>query len=655
MGDIMESITETKYINYEQLIAGALLRLPSFDVVDASILSQGIKKKLGVTFTGSWEGVRRDLYTYFEFERDKISASPTGIARLLKEVTLDTPYEDEGCTLREKLQEIAGEDLVRYFDSIDMEAYQANKQMQLQVNKKEIPEMVNVLLISEDAEDYDMLVRNGFKNICWYKSFVRANEYFSQHPEDLDCFHIVIRGEQKITNPVYDKLSLEKKIDEMEANNKIVTVELMLHIENDFDVWLRDNIIHRSWLLKTYIEKEAINGIIESCLVNQVMSIGPKEFKEINTGTTCEALPIRTKKSDLKILYLGDCHGDEEAIARKLGLNIDFVDDDNFTFEEVVRTKLAEYDIIVGSSIFLGKLLRVANEAGEQAKDTGRQLIILATHKINKKALLNNESLPKSDIKQACEIYVDIKYAGEFSHELQSEILEKRLCVVPEAFDLEDGSEPNLDNAIIAAIISIVVNNYLYVVKRYGEMPVDRDEFLKSSKAYGKDYDNAHTAEKARQQKLLQPIIDFNHMIEAIFTYIRNIKAGLIKNAPSDLRVKSNGETIRVINYENNAEAGSITFATKSRLKDIKLIVIQSPDGRCEKFYIGSNGAKENKIKREIWDTGLAERLSQVPDKVQQKILDDIIRKVDAIVKPLNEEANKTRTNGGTTNGGTKK
>ena len=47
----------------------------------------------------------------------------------------------------------------------------------------------NVLLISERQEEYDELVKYGFKNIDYFKSLVIADKYFKLHPERLYKYH----------------------------------------------------------------------------------------------------------------------------------------------------------------------------------------------------------------------------------------------------------------------------------------------------------------------------------------------------------------------------------------------------------------------------------------------------------------------------------
>ena len=68
-------------------------------------------------------------------------------------------------------------------------------------------EEVKIELTSEDdykilsdsiQDDYDELIKYGFKNVDYFKSIVRADKYFAEHPLELQKYHIILKGNQNV-------------------------------------------------------------------------------------------------------------------------------------------------------------------------------------------------------------------------------------------------------------------------------------------------------------------------------------------------------------------------------------------------------------------------------------------------------------------------
>lgn len=51
---------------------------------------------------------------------------------------------------------------------------------------EEIKKKINILLISENEEEYEELKKAGCSNIDRFKSIIRADKYFRKNPDKLD-------------------------------------------------------------------------------------------------------------------------------------------------------------------------------------------------------------------------------------------------------------------------------------------------------------------------------------------------------------------------------------------------------------------------------------------------------------------------------------
>src|SRR5699024_756738 len=86
----------------------------------------------------------------------------------------------------------------------DIEKYKIEKEKTLKDNKEKVLNEANVLLISDIQDDYDELVKYGFKNVDYFKSIIRADSYFAEHPEELEKYHIILKGNQNVQHCCFE-------------------------------------------------------------------------------------------------------------------------------------------------------------------------------------------------------------------------------------------------------------------------------------------------------------------------------------------------------------------------------------------------------------------------------------------------------------------
>ena len=101
-----EERDKQEVITYDSIVAGALLKMEEIDNIDFSLLVENFEKETKQKVTKLWDDLYLDLGNY-------IKKLQNGIIRLKDGVTLDGYIETEHRTLREKLQEVAGNEINR--------------------------------------------------------------------------------------------------------------------------------------------------------------------------------------------------------------------------------------------------------------------------------------------------------------------------------------------------------------------------------------------------------------------------------------------------------------------------------------------------------------------------------------------------------------
>ena len=143
-----------------------------------------------------------------------------GTIKLRNGISFDYYIEEEKCTLRDKLLAIAGNTVNNYFSSLEIETFKKEKEKALLENKDKVLNTANILLVSDIQDDYDELVKYGFKNVDYFKSIIRADQYFSKHPEELEKYHIILKGNQNVQHCCFDgDVELDRKVWNLREKN----------------------------------------------------------------------------------------------------------------------------------------------------------------------------------------------------------------------------------------------------------------------------------------------------------------------------------------------------------------------------------------------------------------------------------------------------
>lgn len=616
---------EKETMECEKFLAGALLKFKTLDNVDFSLLVEDFEKKTNIEPRGLGYHSRFKLGKYIE-------TIVNGTIKLRNGISFDYYIEEEKCTLRDKLLAIAGNTVNNYFSSLEIETFKKEKEKALLENKDKVLNTANILLVSDIQDDYDELVKYGFKNVDYFKSIIRADQYFSKHPEELEKYHIIIKGNQNVQHCCFDgDVELDEKFRKLGEEK----LELTLHRYDYSDhmelvTYLKDSINDRSWDTQEQSYTGIFDRIVENTLINHTLEnvdLKDKKFEPIQDYINPNRLPLPTKKSDLKILYLDSIRDSEYAdrIASELGLNIDFKEDDNCSLGRYVKSNLGKYDIIIVNRIYSGNLLHMNHESTEQCKDTGKELTLLVAQK--------DLSLGfDKDLADGIELgYV---FGGNFAPDSKYHSKEIRILRQPIEVGQKDEYWTNYSQSQysqIKGILEASVNFYNQALLQNGK-PAINDLDFKTADELDQDYVNAHKNKEAIKEAELAPIRAFDDIRYTISSYLRYRKEGLISHHPEGLKIIEGKDGIRIENIYQGKTCCTITFPKCYKSDNIRIFNIQTLSKKgnlSDPKTIGLYTKKYENYK------GIPNR----PDERQANALLSIEKKIKFVLEPLIDEA----------------
>lgn len=615
-------------IYYESIIAGMLLNFDSIDNIDFSLLIEDFEEKTKNEISGIWNHI--DNISKF-VKREK-----NGTILLKEGISLDNFIAEENCTLKEKLIKIAGNVVNNYFSSLDITKFEKEKKRALKDNKEKFLNKGNVLLISDIQEDYDELIKYGFKNVNYFKSIIRADSYFSKQPKELEKYHIIIKGNQNVQHCCFDgDVPLDVEIRKLRDCNYILTLSLNKYVYDDhteFATYLGDRHNHRNWDIKELTYKDIFDRIVENTLINHTLEKAKLEdtkFVSIEDKINPNRLPLPKKKSDLKILCL-DSTADRtysyyNKMANILGLNITFKEDNNCSLGRYVKSNLGEYDIIIVTRLYSGNILSMNYESTQQCKDTGRDLTLFVAH---------DDHLWGVDSDLADGINFNYVYGGMLAPNY--EYHNKEVAILKQSIDIDAEDESRKEYfesecSKMRGIIEASVNFYNQALAQMGKPPIS-DLDLKTAEELNQDYNNAYENKKAKEEAELAPIELFDNIIYSISNYLKYLKKGFITESPEGLKITENTEIIKVENIYQGRTMCVIIFSKDYKKGDLRIFDIQTISKKgnlLEPQTIGVYTSKYEKVE------GIPSR----PNEVQANALVSIRKKINIALIPLLDDA----------------
>ncbi len=359
--------------------------------------------------------------------------------------------------------------------------------------EKLILDKADVLLISEDEQDYQEMVEYGFKRVDYFNSYTIAEEYFKNHETQLDSYDLVLMGNFShmeacmfIKNGfIEDHLYFQTFCNLGNVNKKYSKLFMDDHIKDvliDFSLSLKANAQYHK--------------IIHYLINKQSLPIK-------TTLPTVLIKPLPTFKKDLKILFLNKAYNDNiQKQLEKQGLNVDVYYEDLFHPDYY---DLKKYDIIAITfySNYFNKILNILNTA--KLEQTGQSLTMLCAYNMSKHYVHAQRGYS-----QNCdEFSLDINFVGS---DTKGQI----------KFGTKANSYVDCQQALIEGILNIY-NEELkklnqtglqdYDMRNIEEVNQEHEELLRQEKEEGLIFDIANNS----YDKLIQAVRTLNY--QHIYTF----------------------------------------------------------------------------------------------------------------------------------------
>ena len=616
-------IQEKRIISYDQFIAGAILKFKTLDNIDFSLLVRDFEEKTNTQISGFIHFYPNSIGKYVVSLKD-------GTIKLRKSVSLDDVIEEKNQTLRDILLEIAGDTANNYFNNLDIETYLSRKEKTLEENKKDVLNTANVLLISDIPEDYDELIKYGFKNIDYFKSIIRADQYFAKHLQELKKYHIIINGHQATQRGFFDKeLELNRKCTKLECGIQVSLSRVDYSDHISLRTILHDKTNHKSWEEQEMSYANMYDRIVENTLINRTLEeFGTwKDFVPIQESVNPNRLPLPTQKSDLKILFLDSIrvHTFDNQIAKELGLKIYFKEDNNSSLSKYVVSSLGKYDIIIASDIYSRSLLYMNNESTEQCKDTGKELTLLVTY---------DDLFRDANNDLAGVIQLNFSFGGNFAPDYESHSKKFKILNQPVEMEAKDEYWKKWYQAHYAqtkSIIEVAVNYYNQALIQNDKSPISDLDF-KTADQLTQEYEEVLENKKAIREAELAPIKAFDHIRNIVFSFLSNLNKGLITCTPEGLKITRGNDSIKVEITYNGKSVGAIVFSKNDEHENLRIFEIQT---------LSKKGSLTTPQRVALYTSeyeGL-ENIPNRPNETQDNLLSSIQKKVNYSLLPLNKEA----------------
>lgn len=608
----MTTNDENYRAQYDDIVIGAILKMGKLDEIDIHIIIEEIKKVMPVN-------VHYDRY-FLRFEH-LMGFSSNNTPKLI----------DDSKETKEALEKLLDPKVKEFFKDLDR-VWLDRKRDELESSYRceEFKEKLAVLLLSEDEEDYEALVRFGYKRIDWFKSLILADRYFDQHPERLEEYHIFITGKHSISKCCFDgRVALQSNIHTLEREAWLVSADLSKD-EKGCSTILRD---HGVAISKEFFS-ESLDGLLDSIMkyaaLNGVLDeIKPKEnFTPIEIETR-KKRQLPKKISELKVLY---CGGSSDATKKKivesLGLDCEFLEDGNFNLGRNIKHRLGDYDIIIVTKNYSKALLDMEIECREQSKCTGRPLVLLAAY----------DELSQFEYDEN----------GEFTANLYGESVELSYRLVGTDVSMQDAEikttkykvfrkEPYRWSSLSTRIgtLGVAINLFDEQMRRQSGIGIKDTPFMTAEKLT-EEYESKTAEIKQRIEKAKSEIEEFDRFARSVQMYLENRRMGYTLAVCEGLTITEETLGIRVEMSNAGRPLCAMIFAKDNPIPSIRGFSIQiaSKKGRLGEFQNVAFFSKTG---------GETEAMISKPTEDQMLAIRALYKKVKFGIEPLNEHAEQVK------------
>ena len=620
-------------IDFERVVAGALLKFGELDNLDISLILEDMR-------ASNFKNILHVFHYQYEYLYRYIKSFKDGRIVLNKETSLDDFIEEKNCTVRERLEEVAGEVINNYFSKIDVEKFKKKKEELLLNQKENLLNEANVLLISDIEEDYDELKKYGFKNIDRFKSIVRADNYFEKYPKELEKYHIILTGNQEVEKGLFisNHFALKNKLYDLRNKSHVIFTPFHKYHDSDkeeFVVYLSDFENFRNWDTRESTYTEVFDKIVESAIINRTLekvNLKDNKYQPIQDFVNPNRLPLPRKKTDLKILYLDAINVFESAdeIANELGLNVTFKEDNNSGLERHVISNLSDYDIIIASSTYSRSILEMNNECAEQSKDTGRELTLLVAYK-------NNSIYSFGDYKGIGDkVDLGYVYGGMNYKDQEEQSITFRVLRYPDGglgvdqvTDYKQSERREMQSILEQSVY--LYNEILLKTGNPGLVDLDFKTAKQYEEEYAKveeEYAKIEKEKKLADNKAIEEIQNFDSLRYYALNYLKYKNDGLMNVNLDGVKIAQNSENTRVeIGYQGRVMC-AITFANRYNEEKIRVFSIQTLNNKGNLSSPETVGLYTKKYEN-------LNTTPKRPDERQMKAILSIKKKLGVLEEPL--------------------
>jgi hypothetical protein len=222
----------------------------------------------------------------------------------------------------------------------------------------------------------------------------------------------------------------------------------------------------------------------------------------------------------------------------------------------------------------------------------------------------------------ACRFALNYVFGGNYAPD--SEYHNKEIRILHQPNELVAYSE-------MKGIIEASVNFYNQALIKMGKLPISDLDF-KTAEEFNQDYVSAYEKKEAILEAELAPIRLFDDTTLPIFIYLSYRKSGLINKEPEGLKITEGTNGIRVENLYQGRTLCAITFPKNNKQEDLRIFEIQTLSNKGNLSNPQTIGIYTSKYEN-------LESIPNRPDKKQEDALASIRKKINVVLKPLNEEA----------------
>lgn len=595
-----------KGISFISVVAASLLKFGELDTVDISLLLEDLEKEFDYI---SHSCFLYDIRHYVIFRKD-------GWITLRPGITLESVIPENNSSVRDELKKLVDDATLEYFNQLDVEKFRERKEVFLKDQKEKILKKAHVLLITDNEEEYQEMMKYGFTYVDYFKSIVRADRYFEKHPDEALKYHIMIVGNQSIIRSVFIG---DRFLEIMQNRRDLLTIYLTSWYGSSQNlnayISLHDTRNNRSWNLEEHEYSKVFDRIVECASLNKITDLGYQgKFTPIREEINPNRLPLPEKKKELSILYLDANEGKNASmIAEELGLNVTFRKDNNPALDQFLCS-LGDYDIIIASSNFSGGLIMMDRESTEQCKDTGRNLVLLLTY----------QQLYHSYISDlGYQLELRYSYGGSLGKQLDSDRKVYRIVDHPE---IDEDRYQRETDICTRSILESAVELYQNALEKQDKKIIDFD--FQTIKEQDLEYEQLIAKKNEEEELERKPIRDFDRLYNSLSSYLEYKRHGLAPRKIEGIQIEEDQDMISATNIYNGIPYCIIHIPKRNSLNDFKRFMIQT---RSKKGRISEQKQVAIYTKKYEEKGGIPRRLNEE----EQNAFTSICKKVNVVVNPI--------------------